>query len=87
MAPILPFQARLRAPAVAVGAATVTPEGAAGTVVTLTVAERGETTPLAVTAAMAKTYSCPGCSPLTVVEVPVRLIRTGVDDTGRGAVP
>ena len=59
VAPVLAVQARLREPAVVPGAATVTPVGAAGTVVTSTVFERGEMTPLEETAVMAKTYSCP----------------------------
>ena len=85
LAPVLAVQARLRE--VVLGAATVTPVGAAGTMVTSTVFERGEMTPVADTAAMAKTYSWPNCSPLTVVEVPVTFCFTGVDDTGPGAVP
>ena len=87
VAPVLAVQARLREPAVVPGAATVTPVGAAGTVVTSTVFESGEITPLEETAVTAKTYSCPNCSPLTVVEVPVMPDCTGDDDTGPGAVP
>ncbi len=46
VAPLLAFQPRLRVPVVVPSAATDTPAGAAGTVVTSTMFERGEMTPL-----------------------------------------